>query len=54
MPAPSERLLAATWAAQGDGGLLFALALVVAACSAFVLVVRRGQLPVLGQRRVAR
>lgn len=36
----------------GDGGLLFGLALAVAACSAFVLVVRR-ELPVVGRVRPA-
>lgn len=34
----------------GDGGLLFALALVVAASAATVLWLRRAQLPVLGRR----
>lgn len=33
-----------------DGGLLFGLALVVFACSAVVLWVRRGELPVVGSR----
>lgn len=33
---------------QGDGGLLFVLALVVLACSAVVLFLRRGQIPILG------
>jgi len=35
---------------QGDGGLLFGLALVVFAGSAIVLYVRRGQLPIVGPR----
>jgi len=35
---------------QNDGGLLFALALGVFACSAFVLFVHRRMLPVLGTR----
>ena len=35
---------------QEDGGLLFTLALVVFACSAFVLVVHRRTLPVVGAR----
>ena len=34
---------------MGDGGLLFGLALVVFAASAIVLVIRRGQLPVVGR-----
>ena len=33
---------------KGDGGLLFGLALVVFACSAIVLGIRRAQLPVVG------
>jgi putative oxidoreductase len=33
---------------KGDGGLLFGLALVVFACSATVLAIRRAQLPVIG------
>ena len=33
---------------QGDGGLLFGLALVVFACSAMVIAIRRAQLPVVG------
>lgn len=35
---------------QDDGGLLFALALVTAACSAFVLWLYRRTLPVVGRR----
>jgi hypothetical protein len=35
-------------AVRGDGGLLFALAVVVLAASAVVLYLRRAQLPVLG------
>lgn len=35
---------------QGDGGLLFALALTVFAASAGVLVIRRTQLPFIGHR----
>lgn len=35
---------------QDDGGLLFGLALVVLACSAVVLWVRRGELPIVGAR----
>jgi hypothetical protein len=35
-------------AVQDDGGLLFALALVTFACSAIVLVLRRRQIPLLG------
>lgn len=34
---------------QGDGGLLFALAVVVFVASAVVLLLRRGQLPVVGR-----
>jgi hypothetical protein len=33
---------------QDDGGLLFGLALITAACSAFVLWLRRSDLPVIG------
>jgi putative oxidoreductase len=33
---------------KGDGGLLFALALIVFVCSAIVLAIRRTQLPVVG------
>jgi hypothetical protein len=33
---------------RDDGGLLFALALLVLTCSALVLVIRRGQIPVIG------
>jgi hypothetical protein len=33
---------------KGDGGLLFGLALLVFACSAIVLTIRRTQLPVVG------
>lgn len=33
---------------QGDGGLLFILALIVFVGSAVVLVIRRGELPVIG------
>lgn len=35
---------------QGDGGLLFALALVVLGCAAFVLWLHRRALPVIGER----
>ncbi len=35
---------------QDDGGLLFALAVVTALCSAFVLWRRRRELPVIGRR----
>jgi len=35
---------------QGDGGLLFGLALAVFAGSALVLWLRRGELPVVGER----
>jgi hypothetical protein len=35
---------------MNDGGLLFGLALVVFACSAVVLWLRRGELPVIGSR----
>jgi putative oxidoreductase len=35
-------------AVKGDGGLLFGLALTVFAASAIVLVIRRGQIPVVG------
>jgi putative oxidoreductase len=34
---------------QGDGGLLFALACVVFACSLFVLWVRRRDVPIMGR-----
>jgi hypothetical protein len=34
---------------QGDGGLLFTLAIVVCAASAAVLVMRRGDLPLVGR-----
>jgi uncharacterized membrane protein YphA (DoxX/SURF4 family) len=34
---------------KGDGGLLFALAITVFASSAVVLLLRRGQIPVLGR-----
>ena len=34
---------------QGDGGLLFGLALAVFAGSAVVLLIRRGQIPVVGR-----
>jgi putative oxidoreductase len=34
---------------KGDGGLLFGLALTVFAASAIVLIIRRGQLPILGR-----
>ncbi len=34
---------------QGDGGLLFKLALAVVLCSAVVVVVRRRELPVVGR-----
>ena len=33
---------------DGDGGLLFGLALIVLVCGAVVLTIRRGQLPVVG------
>lgn len=39
---------------QDDGGLLFALAVVVFFACAGVLFIRRGQLPVIGPRLVAR
>jgi len=35
-------------AVNGDGGLLFGLALIVFVCSAIVLAIRRAQLPVVG------
>lgn len=35
---------------QGDGGLLFGLALVASACAALVLVLRRRRIPVIGAR----
>jgi putative oxidoreductase len=35
---------------QGDGGLLFKLALAVVLCSAVVLVLRRREIPILGGR----
>lgn len=38
---------------KGDGGLLFVLAIVVFVGSAIVLVIRRGQLPVVGARLAA-
>ncbi|HBS28561.1 MAG TPA: DoxX family protein [Phycisphaerales bacterium] len=38
---------------KGDGGLLFALACAVFVCCAGVLVIRRGQIPVIGPRLVA-
>jgi hypothetical protein len=34
---------------KGDGGLLFSLALIVFACSAIVLTIRRAQVPVVGR-----
>jgi uncharacterized membrane protein YphA (DoxX/SURF4 family) len=34
---------------KGDGGLLFGLALTVFVCAAIALVIRRGQLPVVGR-----
>ncbi len=34
---------------QNDGGLLFALALIVFACSAGVLLIRRTQIPIIGE-----
>ena len=40
--------LGITLPAVGDHGELFALALVVFACSAAVLVMHRGELPVIG------
>lgn len=36
-------------AVKGDGGLLFALALTVFAASAMVLLIRRGDIPVIGR-----
>jgi hypothetical protein len=36
-------------AVRGDGGLLFGLAIVTFICSAIVLFLRRGQIPVLGR-----
>lgn len=33
---------------QGDGGLLFGLAVVVFACAAVLLATRRGELPIVG------
>jgi len=38
---------------QGDGGLLFTLALVVFAAAGIVLFLRRGELPLIGPRLVA-
>ncbi|MBI1338325.1 MAG: DoxX family protein [Phycisphaera sp.] len=38
---------------QDDGGLLFILACVVFVGSAAILVIRRGQLPIIGKRPVA-
>jgi len=38
---------------QDDGGLLFGLALVVAACSAFALYYHRAELPIVGKQLVA-
>lgn len=35
---------------QGDGGLLFALAIVVTLCAGFVLFVRRTEIPLMGSR----
>lgn len=34
---------------MGDGGLLFDLALIVFACSAIVLAIRRAQVPIVGR-----
>jgi len=34
---------------RGDGGLLFALAVIVFAASAVVLLIRRGEIPVIGR-----
>jgi hypothetical protein len=34
---------------EGDGGLLFALALIVFVCGAVVLTIRRAQVPVVGR-----
>ncbi|HXG43240.1 MAG TPA: DoxX family protein [Gemmatimonadales bacterium] len=34
---------------QGDGGLLFGLALIVFACAATVVLLRRTQIPILGR-----
>jgi putative oxidoreductase len=33
---------------KGDGGLLFGLAVAVFVCSAIVLLIRRGELPIVG------
>lgn len=33
---------------KGDGGLLFALAVTVFVCSVAILVIRRGELPIIG------
>jgi hypothetical protein len=33
---------------KGDGGLLFGLAVTVFVCSLFILVIRRGELPLVG------
>jgi uncharacterized membrane protein YphA (DoxX/SURF4 family) len=38
---------------QGDGGLLFALALICFAGALSILVIRRSQLPLVGRRSVA-
>lgn len=38
---------------MGDGGLLFALAVIVFVASALVLVLRRGEIPWLGRRLAA-
>lgn len=37
----------------GDGGSLFLMAVVTALCSAFVLFVHRGELPLVGERTAA-
>jgi hypothetical protein len=37
-------------AVQGDGGLLFALALITLACAATVAIIRRRTLPIVGPR----
>ena len=38
---------------QGDGGLLFALAIIVFAASAAILVLRRAEIPIIGMWRRA-
>jgi putative oxidoreductase len=39
---------------QGDGGLLFALALIVFVASAAILVLRRAEIPIIGMRLATR